>query len=178
MNRSLKALPGSVLKGLIPVLETVQTRLVLKRPQRALNRRTLDQYHRALDSWSQRVLDQVSECSALFSDSEGPGLVSERPGSDPREPWTWSQKALDRRTQDRSHRVLDRVSECSRLLSNTGSWNDLRRICTGSHRVLNWSQNDLGWSLTGEGPVDQSQMYLQSTSRPKHYAIELHVKNV
>ena len=28
--------PGSVLKGLIPILETVQTRLVLKGPQRAL----------------------------------------------------------------------------------------------------------------------------------------------
>ena len=39
MNRSRG--PGSVLKGLIPVLEAVQTRLVLKRPQRALNRRTL-----------------------------------------------------------------------------------------------------------------------------------------
>ena len=54
----------------------VQTRLVLKRPQRALNRRTLDRYHRALDSWSQRALDRVSECSTLLSDSEGPGLVS------------------------------------------------------------------------------------------------------
>ena len=86
---------GSVLKGLIPVLETVQTRLVLKRPQRALNRRTLDRYHRALDSWSQRALDRVSECSTLLSDSEGPGLVSERPGTSPRGPWTWSQKALE-----------------------------------------------------------------------------------
>ena len=55
--------PGSVLKGHIPVLETVQTRLVLKRPQRALNRRTLDRYHRALDSWSQRALDRVLEWS-------------------------------------------------------------------------------------------------------------------
>ena len=63
MNRSKG--PGSFLKGLIPVLETVQTRLVLKRPQRALNRRTLDRYHRAsegpvirgiTDSWSQRAL--------------------------------------------------------------------------------------------------------------------------
>ena len=72
--------PGSVLKGFIPVLETVQTRLVLKRPQRALNRRTLDRYRRALDSWSQRVLNRVLECSRLLSDSEGPGLVSEGPG--------------------------------------------------------------------------------------------------
>ena len=93
MNRSKG--PGSVLKGLIPVLETVQTRLVLKRPQRALNRRTLDRYHRALDSWSQRALDRVSKCSSLLSDSEGPGLVSERPGTGPRGPWTWSQKVLE-----------------------------------------------------------------------------------
>ena len=92
--------PESVLKGIIPVLETVQTRLVLKRPQRALNRRTLDRYHRALDSWSQRALDRVLECSRLLSDSgpwaglrktwnrsqralnvvsEGPGAVSEEP---------------------------------------------------------------------------------------------------
>ena len=85
--------PGSVLKGLIPVSETVQ--LVLKRPQRALNRRTLDRYHRALDSWSQRALDRVSECSTLLSDSEGPCLVSERSGTGPRGPWTWSQKALE-----------------------------------------------------------------------------------
>ena len=86
MNRSKG--PGSVLKGLMPVLETVQTRLFLKRPQRALNRRTLDQYHRALDSWSQRALDRVSECSTLLSDSEAPGLVSERPGTGPRGPWS------------------------------------------------------------------------------------------
>ena len=86
--------PGSVLKGLIPVLGTVQTSLVLKRPQRALNRRTLDRYHRALDSWSQRALDRVSECSTLLSDSEGPGLVSERPGTGPRGPWIWSQRTL------------------------------------------------------------------------------------
>ena len=86
---------GSKLKGLIPVLETVQTRLVLKRPQRALNRRTLDRYHRALDSWSQRALDRVSECSTPLSDSEGPCLVSERPATGPRGPWTWSQKALE-----------------------------------------------------------------------------------
>ena len=75
---------GSVLKGLIPVLETVQTRLVLKRSQRTLNRRTLDRYHRALDLWSQRALDWVLECSRLLSDSEGPGLVSEGPGIGPR----------------------------------------------------------------------------------------------
>ena len=75
---------GSVLKGLIPVLEAVQTRLVLKRPQRAINRRTLDRYHRALDSWSQRALDRVLECSRLLSDSEGPGLVSEGPGIGPK----------------------------------------------------------------------------------------------
>ena len=87
--------PGSVLKGLVPVLEKVQTRLILKRPQRALNRRTLDRYHRVLDSWSQRALDWVSECSTLLSDSEGPGLVSERLGTGPRGPWTWSQKALE-----------------------------------------------------------------------------------
>ena len=93
MNRSKG--PGSVLKGLIPVLETVQTRLVLKRPQRALNRRTLDRYHRALDSLSQRALDRVLECSRLLSDSEDPGLVSERPGTGPRGPWTCSQKALE-----------------------------------------------------------------------------------
>ena len=93
MNRSKG--PGSVLKGLIPVLETVQTRLVLRRPQRALNRRTLDRYHRALDSWSQKALDRASECSTLLSDSEGPGLVSERPGTGPRGSWTWSQKALE-----------------------------------------------------------------------------------
>ena len=143
--------------------------------------------------------------SILISDSEVPGLVSERPGTGPRGPWTWSQKvlelslrsirsepifkgpglvledlrqvfkgsnqdwpqraldrshraldrrtqdrshrALDRRTQDRSHRALDRVSECSR-----------------SQRVLNWSQNDLDWSLTGEGPVDRSQMDLHPDS--------------
>ena len=85
---------GSVLKGLIPVLETVRTRLVLKRPQRALNRRTLDRYHRALDSWSQRALDRVSECSTLLSDSDGPGLVSERPGTGPRGLWIWSQRTL------------------------------------------------------------------------------------
>ena len=86
MNRSKG--PGSVLKGLMPVLETVQTRMVLKRPQKALNRRTLDWYHRALDSWSQRALDRVSECSALLSGSEGPGLVSERPVTGPRGPWS------------------------------------------------------------------------------------------
>ena len=67
MNRSKG--PGSVLKGLIPVLETVKTRLVLKTPQRALNRRTLVRYHRALDSWSQRALDMVSEGSgAVFEE--------------------------------------------------------------------------------------------------------------
>ena len=52
--------PGSVLKGIIPVLETVQTRLVLKRPQMALKLRTLDRYHRGLDSWSQRALACVT----------------------------------------------------------------------------------------------------------------------
>ena len=76
--------PGSVLKSLIPVLETVQTRLVLKRPQRALKRRTSDRYHRALNSWSQRALDRVLECSRLLSDSEDTGLVSEGPGIGPR----------------------------------------------------------------------------------------------
>ena len=60
MNRSKG--PGSVLKGLTPVLETVQTRLVLKRPQRTLNRRTLDRYHRALQS------------TLMVSEGLGPGL--------------------------------------------------------------------------------------------------------
>ena len=27
--------------------------------------------------------------------AEGPGLVSERPGTGPRGPWTWSQKVLE-----------------------------------------------------------------------------------
>ena len=58
VNRIIFKGSESVLKGLIPVLETVQTRLVLKRPQGVLNRRTLDRYHRALDSWSQRALDR------------------------------------------------------------------------------------------------------------------------
>ena len=70
--------PGSVLKGLIPVLETVQTRLVLNRPQKALTRRTLDQYHRALDSWSQRALDG-SQSALDCSQTQGPGMVSEGP---------------------------------------------------------------------------------------------------
>ena len=76
MNRSKG--PGSVLKGLIPVLEAVQTRLVLKRPQRSLNRRTLD---RITGPWT--------------GSQNAPGLVSEIPGTGPRGPWTWSQKALE-----------------------------------------------------------------------------------
>ena len=77
--------PESVLKGLIPILETVQTRLVLKRPQRPLNRRTLDRYHRALTRLMVsegsgpgfRVLYTALRLRAL-------GLVSERPGIGPR----------------------------------------------------------------------------------------------
>ena len=38
----------------------------------------------ALDSWSQRALDRVLECSRLLSDSEDPGLVSEGPRIGPR----------------------------------------------------------------------------------------------
>ena len=87
--------PEKGVKGLILVLETVEKRVVLKRPQRALNRRTLDRYRRALDSWSKRALDRVLECSRLLSDSEGPGLVSEGPGTSPRGLRTWSQKALE-----------------------------------------------------------------------------------
>ena len=81
-----------ILKGpVVPVLESLrrflerdQPRLVSKGPQRALNRRTLDRYHRALYSWSQRALDRVLECCRLLSDSEDPGLVSEGPGIGPR----------------------------------------------------------------------------------------------
>ena len=73
---------------------------------------------------------------------KGPGLVLEGlrqvfRGSNqdwPQGALDRSHRALDRRTQDRSHRALDRVSECSR-----------------SQRVLNWSQNDLDWSLTSSG---------------------------
>ena len=88
--------PGSVLKGLIPVLETVQTRLVLKRPQRALKRRTLDRYHRALDSWSQRALDRVLysalDCSqtqrALGWSQKDLGSVPEGSERGLRRPWS------------------------------------------------------------------------------------------
>ena len=80
-----------ILKGPVPVIESlrrvdewVQPRLVSKGPQRALNQRTLDRYHRALDSWSQRALDRVLDCSRLLSDSEDPRLVSEGPGIGPR----------------------------------------------------------------------------------------------
>ena len=35
-------------------------------------------------TYAQRALDRVLECSRLLSDSEDPGLVSERPGTGPR----------------------------------------------------------------------------------------------
>ena len=97
VNRIIFKGSESVLKGPLPVLETVQTRLVLKRPQRVLNRRTLDRYHRALDSWSQRALDRILECSRLLSDSG---------------PWAGLRK-----TWNRSQRVLNLVSEGSGAVS-------------------------------------------------------------
>ena len=91
--------PGPVLESLRRVLERVQPRLVSKGPQRALNRRTLDRYHRALDSWS-------------LSEGPGPGFrVLYIDCSQTQRTLGWSQKDLGS-VPEGSERGLRRPWSC------------------------------------------------------------------
>ena len=135
MNRSI--CPGSVLKGLIPVLETVQTRLVLKTSE-GLKPEDLTPVSQGPRLMVSEGLGPGLRMLYTVTDSQGPGMVSERAGTGPRGPWTWSQKALELSLRSKTSEPifkgpglvlegLRQVLECLTRTGLRGPWTSLRK---------------------------------------------------